>query len=77
MRSFYRVIELSQGYTGHLSTTEGYFYGLDALPLWLAITVYVAVWPGKFIPDGLDLKYGPVSESAQTIALEGVPPYGK
>ncbi|KAG8923536.1 hypothetical protein FRC00_006117 [Tulasnella sp. 408] len=49
VRSFYRAIEISQGYHGHLATEEGFFYTLDSLPLLFAIGVYVAFWPGRFI----------------------------
>ncbi|TFK55933.1 RTA1-like protein [Heliocybe sulcata] len=50
IRSVYRTVELSEGYVGHLATTESYFYGLDTLPLFIAIAVYVPFWPGRFIP---------------------------
>jgi len=50
IRSVYRTVELSEGYVGHLATTESYFYGLDTLPLFIAIVVYVPFWPGRFIP---------------------------
>ncbi|KAH7920173.1 RTA1-domain-containing protein [Leucogyrophana mollusca] len=58
IRSAYRVAELSQGFQGYLATTEAFFYGLDTLPLFIAISVYVPFWPGKFIPrdSGLFLK---------------------
>lgn len=46
----YRVIELSQGYRGHLATTEAFFYGLDSLPLFIAVAVYTPFWPGRMIP---------------------------
>ncbi|KZV81920.1 RTA1-like protein [Exidia glandulosa HHB12029] len=49
VRSVYRVIELSQGYAGHLATTESYFYALDTLPLFVAISVFVVFWPGRWI----------------------------
>ncbi|KAJ6490400.1 RTA1-like protein [Mycena vitilis] len=52
IRSGYRVAELSQGYVGHLATTESYFYGLDTLPLFIAIAIYVFFWPGRIIGDG-------------------------
>ncbi|KZS97966.1 RTA1-like protein [Sistotremastrum niveocremeum HHB9708] len=51
IRSGYRVAELSEGYVGHLATTEGFFYALDTLPLLIAVGVYVPFWPGHFIPD--------------------------
>ncbi|QRW20977.1 RTA1-like protein [Rhizoctonia solani] len=37
IRSVFRTIEHSQGYGGHLATTESYFYVLDALPLFIGI----------------------------------------
>ncbi|KAF5388158.1 hypothetical protein D9615_000468 [Tricholomella constricta] len=49
IRSIFRVIELSEGYQGHLATTESFFYGLDTLPLLIAIVVYTPFWPGRFI----------------------------
>ncbi|KAG5649002.1 hypothetical protein DXG03_000351 [Asterophora parasitica] len=51
IRSVFRVIELSEGYVGHLATTESFFYALDTLPLFLAVVVYVPFWPGRFIRD--------------------------
>lgn len=50
IRSVYRTIELGEGFHGHLATTEAFFYGLDTLPLFLAIVVFVPFWPGRFIP---------------------------
>ncbi|RDX56235.1 RTA1-domain-containing protein [Lentinus brumalis] len=50
IRCIYRVIELSQGYRGHLATTEAYFYALDSLPLFVAVAVYTPFWPGRMIP---------------------------
>ncbi|TFY68625.1 hypothetical protein EVG20_g3481 [Dentipellis fragilis] len=50
VRSVYRTVEMSEGFSGPLSTTEGYFYGLDTLPLFIAVVVYVPFWPGRFIP---------------------------
>ena len=51
VRSIYRTIELSEGYQGHLTTTESYFYLLDLLPLLVALVVYIPFWPGRFIPN--------------------------
>lgn len=36
-------------YFGFLAIHEGYFYLLDALPLWIAMTLYCFVWPARFI----------------------------
>lgn len=49
IRSIYRTVELSQGFDGDLTTVEAYFYGLDTLPLVIAIWAYVPFWPGRFI----------------------------
>lgn len=45
-----RTIELSQGFEGRLATMEAFFYGLDMLPLFIAVAVYVPFWPGRLIP---------------------------
>lgn len=50
IRCIYRVTESSQGFGGSISKIEGLFYGLDTLPLFIAIAVYVPFWPGRFIP---------------------------
>ncbi|WVQ83101.1 hypothetical protein IAT38_005239 [Cryptococcus sp. DSM 104549] len=49
LRSFFRVIELGQGYGGHLATHEVYFLTLDSLPLLLGIAAYVIFWPGAWL----------------------------
>jgi len=49
IRSVFRVIELSQGFTGAIAQNEGLFYGLDSLPLFIAIVAYIPFWPGRFI----------------------------
>jgi len=49
IRSFYRVVELSQGFFGPIAQNEKLFYALDTLPLFIAIIVYVPFWPGRFI----------------------------
>ncbi|KIY49758.1 RTA1 like protein, partial [Fistulina hepatica ATCC 64428] len=45
IRWVYRIFQYAQGYEGYLATHEGFFYCLDALPLLLAISVYIFVWP--------------------------------
>ncbi|KAJ6540411.1 RTA1 like protein-domain-containing protein [Mycena capillaripes] len=49
VRSVFRIIEFAGGYTGFVATHEGYFYVFDALPLWLAMTLYCVVWPPRFL----------------------------
>lgn len=52
MRSAYRVAEFSQGWTGFLASHERYFYGLEALPMLLALLLFVFIHPGQFLPEG-------------------------
>jgi len=49
IRSGFRVSELSQGFDGPLTTNEALFYGLDTLPLFIAVALYIPFWPGRFI----------------------------
>lgn len=49
IRSVFRTVELSEGYSGYLSTHEVYYITLDALPLWLGIIVYAWFWPAKYL----------------------------
>jgi hypothetical protein len=51
IRSIFRIAEFAGGYDSYLATHEGYLYLLDALPLFLAMSLYVFVWPPRFIPD--------------------------
>ena len=34
---------------GFLATHEGYFYLLDALPLWIGMSLYALFWPMRFL----------------------------
>jgi len=49
VRSGFRVVELSEGFQGRLATSEAFFYGLDTLPLFVGISIYIPFWPGRFI----------------------------
>ncbi|WVQ82728.1 hypothetical protein IAT38_004860 [Cryptococcus sp. DSM 104549] len=57
IRSFFRVIELAQGYDGYLATHEGYLLGLDVLPMFLGIATYVFFWPGAWLHFEKGWKY--------------------
>jgi len=63
----YRTIELSEGFGGKLTRSEPFFYGLDTLPLFIAIVVFVPFWPGRFIsePVKLDSPTGSVGETSE------------
>lgn len=49
IRSVFRVVELSEGFQGHLATSEAFFYALDTLPLFMAIAIYIPFWPGRIL----------------------------
>lgn len=49
VRSVYRTAELSGGYVSYLSSHEGYFLGLDSLPLLFGIATYIFFWPGNYL----------------------------
>jgi hypothetical protein len=67
IRSVYRTVELAQGYGGQLSTVEAYFYGLDTLPLFIAISIYIPFWPGRFLPANIAR---PVDEERKSESLQ-------
>ncbi|KAK0206445.1 RTA1-domain-containing protein [Desarmillaria ectypa] len=71
IRSVYRTIELSEGFEGQLATMESFFYGLDTLPLFIAVAIYVPFWPGRFIPPVL------VEHKTELKLLNGQNPEGK
>lgn len=74
VRSIYRTAELSGGYISYLSTHEGYFLGLDSLPLLLGIATYIFFWPGNYLQfDGNPFKKSKtrrIEEGAQMYPLK-------
>ncbi|KAH3661965.1 hypothetical protein OGAPHI_006144 [Ogataea philodendri] len=46
VRSIYRLIELAEGFSSHLATTEIYFFILEALMMSLAILIMLVIYPG-------------------------------
>ncbi|BGP23357.1 RTA-like protein [Rhodotorula toruloides] len=64
VRSTFRTVEYSQGYYGYLATHEGYFYLLDALPLWLAMSLYCYFYPARFIDGAKSHSLAAVSSSS-------------
>lgn len=49
VRNIFRSVEMAQGYDGTLYTTEIYTMLLDAMPLLLAVGIWVVVWPSYFV----------------------------
>ncbi|KAJ5887840.1 hypothetical protein N7495_007881 [Penicillium taxi] len=50
VRSIYRTVELSEGWSGFLITHESYFIGLDGAMMILAVAVFNFLNPGWLIP---------------------------
>ncbi|KAE9410615.1 RTA1-like protein [Gymnopus androsaceus JB14] len=69
IRSVYRCVELGQGFQGFLATTERFFYGLDTLPLFIAIVVYLPFWPGRFIPPFTAVEENEEKRSHETVVV--------
>lgn len=62
-------MELGQGFQGFLATTERFFYGLDTLPLFIAIVVYLPFWPGRFIPPFTAVEENEEKRSHETVVV--------
>ncbi|RAH72299.1 RTA1 domain-containing protein [Aspergillus aculeatinus CBS 121060] len=52
VRSIYRTIELSQGWSGYLITHEVYFIVLDGVMMVIAVAVFNVFHPGWLLPKG-------------------------
>lgn len=50
IRSIYRTIELSQGWSGYLITHESYFIALDGAMMIVAVAVFNFLHPGWLLP---------------------------
>lgn len=50
VRSIYRTIELSQGWSGYLITREKYFIALDGAMMVVAVAVFNVLHPGWLLP---------------------------
>ncbi|WRT63495.1 uncharacterized protein IL334_000400 [Kwoniella shivajii] len=51
VRCIFRVVEYAQGFDGSLRNAEWAFYALDALPLFLALSVWTVIWPPAILTD--------------------------
>ena len=49
VRNFYRAVELSQGFSGYLSSHEVYFTVLDAALMVLAVSIFNILFPARYI----------------------------
>ncbi|THH05458.1 hypothetical protein EW145_g4786 [Phellinidium pouzarii] len=73
IRSVFRVVELSQGFQGAIATSEGDFNGFDCLPLFIAVVIYVPLWPGRFIRASPEDNNLPIEKAPSVAVPEGTP----
>ncbi|KAM0099181.1 hypothetical protein ACP6JE_006237 [Aspergillus fumigatus] len=57
VRSIYRTIELSEGWSGYLITTERYFIALDGAMMVAAVVVFNVFHPGWMMPTGKSMQF--------------------
>ncbi|XHF97643.1 hypothetical protein AWENTII_001221 [Aspergillus wentii] len=57
VRSIYRTIELSEGWSGYLITTERYFIALDGAMMVAAVVVFNVFHPGWLLPNEKNLNF--------------------
>ncbi|GJN93654.1 hypothetical protein Rhopal_006711-T1 [Rhodotorula paludigena] len=53
IRSVFRLIEQADGFFGTIAQNEVWLYLFDAAPLWISMTLFVFVWPPRYI-NGTD-----------------------
>ncbi|KAL1985497.1 hypothetical protein VTN96DRAFT_7827 [Rasamsonia emersonii] len=57
IRSIYRTIELLQGWSGYLISTQRYFIALDGSMMVAAVAVFNFIHPGWFMPRKKDIDF--------------------
>ncbi|KAJ5294887.1 hypothetical protein N7508_009708 [Penicillium antarcticum] len=58
IRSVYRLVEYSQGYSGYIMTHEAFMYIFDGLLMWIAMVVMNVYHPAEILGDGKDRQSG-------------------
>ncbi|WVR05980.1 hypothetical protein IAU60_003008 [Kwoniella sp. DSM 27419] len=81
IRSAFRTVELTEGFSGHLTTHEPYFLLLDTLPLFIGITTYLVFWPGKYMVHDTTFQHSPLRNRGMSGASDSsdmnLTPYGQ
>ncbi|GAA6039485.1 hypothetical protein JCM8097_009575 [Rhodosporidiobolus ruineniae] len=84
IRGIFRTVEFGTGRgggQGYLLSREGYYYGLEGLPIFLACAIFCVSYPGNYIPHQRTARMFATSEEAAVEAeagggLDGVPSTG-
>ncbi|KAI4728738.1 hypothetical protein E4T49_03520 [Aureobasidium sp. EXF-10728] len=69
LRNFVRVVEYAQGGNGQITTHEVFVYVFDAALMWLAMTAFLVVHPGRLLKKAAKVKEG----LAKSQNEEGIP----
>jgi hypothetical protein len=69
IRSIYRTIELSQGWSGYLITHESYFIALDGAMMIVAVAVFNVLHPGWLLPQNRNSSNKPDASSVDEVQL--------
>ncbi|CAI7655947.1 unnamed protein product [Penicillium manginii] len=69
IRSIYRTIELSQGWSGYLITHESYFIALDGAMMIVAVAVFNVLHPGWLLPQNRNSSNKPDASSVDEVEL--------
>ena len=66
VRNGYRIVELSDGWEGHVMRTEAYLTGLDMAPMAIAIGVFLVFSPSLFLsPAHYEKRAGSLTGSVE------------
>ena len=71
IRNIYRIVEIAIGWAGYLNTHEVYFYTLDALPIFLAFLVFIALPYGRYLSDAPVMQEGPKQGVQADVSMAG------
>lgn len=64
LRSIYRLIEMGEGWDGVINNTEWCLFVFDGAFVFIAVTIYNFVHPGKYLPREFSWNYHPEKHGA-------------
>lgn len=72
IRSIYRTIELAQGWRGYLITHEGFFIGLDASIMFVAVFVFLVLDPAWLLSKRSSNKSDQINSDGEQMPMENL-----
>ncbi|WFD26825.1 hypothetical protein MNAN1_001814 [Malassezia nana] len=64
LRSIYRLVEMGEGWDGVINNTEWCLFVFDGAFVFIAVTIYNFVHPGKYLPRDFSWNYHPEKHGA-------------